>query len=205
MVGPHSENKGGNTMSRNQIGIARALVFPIVALAAACGGPAPADDTTVAGDTAPPPTAASAAEAEYQAYMDRAGLALSEGRTQDALDAYLGAAAVGDKTGEITVERAEAHYLAGDMAYQRMDKDLALEQYQEAVDIYLRFTGNSKIKAAVVLTNMGVIYKEKVMKDKARNCWETAVQLYKEAPPELQDHANMRKIEQNLRDLESGF
>jgi tetratricopeptide (TPR) repeat protein len=190
-------------MSRTNIGIALALA--IGALAAACGGKAPADGTTAAGDASGPPTPGAAAEAQYQAYMDQAGLAFTEGRTQDALDAYLGAAGVYDKSGEVIIERAEAHYLAADLAYQRMQKDLALEEYQKAVDIYLRFTGNSKIKAAVALTNMGVIYKEKVEKDKARNAWETALQLYKEATPDLQDHANMRKIEQNIRDLDNGF
>jgi len=191
-------------MSRTTCGIVRALILAAGVLAVACGGTAPADGTTVApvdqaGD------AAAAAEAQYDAYMDQAGLAMTEERTQDALDAYLSAAAVYDKTGEIIVERAEAHYLAADLAYQRMDKDLALEEYQKAIDIYLRFTGNSKIKAAVVLTNMGVVYKEKADKEKARNCWETALQLYNEAPDELKDHANIRKIEQNLRDLDNGY
>jgi tetratricopeptide (TPR) repeat protein len=193
-------------MSPTTCGIARALVLAAGVLAAACGGTAPADGTTPdPNGTAGGSTPGAAAEAQYDAYMDQAGLAITEGRTQDALDAYLAAADVYDKTGEIIIERAEAHYLAADCAYQRMQKDLALEEYQKSVDIYLRFTGNSKIKAAVALTNMGVIYKEKVQKDKARNCWETAIQIYNEAPPDLQDHANMRKIEQNLRDLESGF
>lgn len=193
-------------MSRRTCGIARALALGAALLVAACGGTAPADGTTVEpGDTAGGQDEGSAAEAQYDAYMNQAGLAMAEGRMQDALDGYLAAAAIYDKTDEIIMERAEAHYLAGDCAYQRMEKDVALEQYQKAVDIYLRFSGNSKIKAAVVLTNMGVIYKEKAMKDKARNCWETAIQIYKEAPKELQDSANMRKIEQNIRDLESGF
>jgi tetratricopeptide (TPR) repeat protein len=192
-------------MSRITCGIARALILAAGVLAGACGGPAPDDGTTPEGETAGPPTPAQLAEAQYDAYMDQAGLAVTEGRTQDALDAYLAAADVYDKTDEVIVERAEAHYLAGDLAYQRMEKDLAIEQYQKAVDIYLRFTGNSKIKAAVVLTNMGVVYKEKAMKDQARNAWETAIQIYKEAPQELQDHNNMRKIEQNLRDLEAGY
>ena len=191
-------------MSRTTCGFARALVLAAGALAGACGGPAPADGTTPAGDTTAADPAA-ITEAQYDAYMDQAGLAFAEGRTQDALDAYLSAADVYDKTNEIIIERAEAHFLAADLAYQRMQKDLALEEYQKSIDIYLRFSGNSKIKAAVALTNMGVIYKEKTMKDKARNCWETALQLYKEAPKELQNSENMEKIEQNLRDLESGF
>jgi len=191
-------------MSRTTCGIARALILAAGALGVACSGAAPADGTTPTGDTAGPDPGA-ATEAQYDAYMDQAGLAITEGRTQDALDAYLSAADVYDKTNEIIIERAEAHFLAADCAYQRMQKDVALEEYQKSVDIYLRFSGNSKIKAAVALTNMGVIYKEKVMKDKARNCWETALQLYKEAPKELQNSENMEKIEQNMRDLESGF
>jgi tetratricopeptide (TPR) repeat protein len=194
-------------MSRTTCGIARALILAAGVLAVACGGKAPADGTTPSGDDTggAPATPAAIAEAQYDAYMDQAGLAVTEGRTQDALDAYLAAAAVYDKTDEIIVERAEAHYFAGDAAYQRMEKDLAIAEYQKAIDIYLRFTGNSKIKAAVVLTNMGVVYKEKADKEKARNCWETALQLYNEAPDELKDHANIRKIEQNLRDLDNGF
>jgi tetratricopeptide (TPR) repeat protein len=192
-------------MSRTTCAIARALIPAACALAVACGGANAGDGTTAPTDGAGGSGASSAAEAEYQAYMDQAGLAVTEGRTQDALDAYIAAAAVYDRTGDVIVERAEAHYFAGDLAYQRMEKDLAIEEYQKAIDIYLRFTGNSKIKAAVVLTNMGVVYKEKADKNKARNCWETALQLYKEAPPELQDHANMRNIEQNIRDLDAGF
>jgi len=194
-------------MSRTTCGIARALILAAGVLAVACGGKAPTDGTTPTGDDTggAPASPAAVAKAQYDAYMDQAGLAMTEGRTQDALDAYLAAADVYDKTNEIIVERAEAHYFAGDLAYQRMEKDLAIEEYQKAIDIYLRFTGNSKIKAAVVLTNMGVVYKEKADKNKARNAWETAIQIYKEAPPELQDHANMRKIEQNLRDLDAGY
>jgi tetratricopeptide (TPR) repeat protein len=193
-------------MSRTTCGIARALVLAAGALAVACGGTGPGDGTTPdqngnAGGSDP----GAATKAQYDAYMDQAGLAITEGRTQDALDAYLAAADVYDKTGEIIIERAEAHFLAADCAYQRMQKDLSLEEYQKSVDIYLRFSGNSKIKAAVALTNMGVIYKEKVQKDKARNCWETAFQLYKEAPKELQNSENMEKISQNLRDLDNGF
>jgi tetratricopeptide (TPR) repeat protein len=192
-------------MSRTTCGIALGLL-----LATGCGGKAPPDGTTPAGEEGAgaggaPASPAALAEAQYDAHMNEAAMAQAEGRLADALSAYLAAADVYDRNDEVIVERAEAHYLAGDIAYQQMQKDVALEQYQKAVDIYLRFSGNSKIKAAVVLTNMGVVYKEKVMKDKARNCWETALQLYKEAPDELKDHANIRKIEQNIRDLDAGF
>ena len=132
-------------------------------------------------------------------------MALAEDRLQDALEAYLEASAALDTTNEVTVKRAEAHFLAADMAYQRMEKDLALEEYQKSVDIYLRFTGNSRIKAAVALTNMGVIYKEMTEKDKARNAWEQAFQIYKEAPESSQNRIHMGKVEQNIRDLEQGF
>jgi tetratricopeptide (TPR) repeat protein len=189
-------------MSRGASKIVLGLIIAACACAAACGGAKGDDETTAAaaagggGDNV---------DAKYQAYMDQAGLAVTEERTQDALDAYLAAAAVLDGTGQVTIERAEAHFLAADLAYQRVDRDLAIDEYQKSIDIYLRFTGNSKIKAAVALTNMGVMYKEKADKNKARNCWEDALQLYKEAPPELQDRRNMEKIAQNIRDLDAGF
>jgi len=180
------------------------LLSGVAALAAVGCGPAqPTDGTTPEGEQAP--VGAPSAERLYEHYMSEAGMALAEERLQDALDAYLEAAKALDQTGEITVKRAEAHFLAADMAYQRMEKELALESYQKSVDIYLRFSGNSKIKAAVALTNMGVIYKEKADKNKARNSWEQALQIYKEAPASPQNQIHMQKVEQNLRDLDQGF
>jgi len=184
--------------------VARALAFAACASAGACGGAASNGGETATAEEGQSGES-SGVEAQYDAYMGQAGLAIAEDRTQDALDAYLAAAAVLDGSGQVTIELAEAHFLAADVAYQRVDRDLAISEYQKAIDIYLRFTGNSKIKAAVALTNMGVMYKEKAEKNKARNCWEQALQLYKEAPPELQDHPNMRKIEQNIRDLDAGY
>ncbi len=198
-------------MSRGASGIVKGLIFAACAYAAACGGAkgggaATASDEEGAGGSAGGGSGGgSDVDAKYQAYMSAAGLAISEERTQDALDAYLAAAALLDGTGQISIERAEAHFLAADAAYQRVDRDLAISEYQKSIDIYLRFTGNSKIKAAVALTNMGVMYKEKAEKNKARNCWEQALQLYKAAPPELQDQRNMKKIEQNIHDLDNGF
>jgi tetratricopeptide (TPR) repeat protein len=186
-------------MRRGLVLALRGLVFVACACPVACGG---AETETGADEQ---PNAPSGPRAEYDAYMNQANLAVAEERTQDALDAYLAAAQVLDQSGEVTVERAEAHFLAADVAYQRVNRDLAIEEYQKSIDIYLRFTGNSKIKAAVALTNMGVMYKEKADKNKARNCWEDALQLYKEAPPELQNKRNMEKIEQNIRDLDAGY
>jgi tetratricopeptide (TPR) repeat protein len=142
-------------------------------------------------------------EADY--YMGQAGMALSEGDDQGAMEYYLEAARVYDKTGQISVERAEAHFLAADLAYKIGNPQQAVDEYDASVQIYLRFTGNSKVKAAIALNNMGTIYKEMEKKDKARNCWEKALQIYKEAPPEFQSQTNMATIEQNLSDMAEGF
>jgi tetratricopeptide (TPR) repeat protein len=69
------------------------------------------------------------------------------------------------------------------------------------VDIYLRFTGNSKIKGAHALANMGAVYRELEDKDKARDCWERALNIYRAAPAELQNKHNMARIQQNISDL----
>lgn len=176
------------------------------ALCAGCGGKQPTEGTSADGDDAQAQQPAEPSpERYYEHYMAEAGMALAEDRLEDALDAYMEAAKVLDGTGEVTVKRAEAHFLAADLAYQRMEKDLALEEYQKSVDIYLRFSGNSRIKAAVALTNMGVIHKEKTEKNKARNVWEQALQIYKDAPPSSQNKIHMQKVEQNLRDLDQGF
>ncbi len=142
-------------------------------------------------------------QADY--FMEQAGLALAEDDKQGAFEYYLEAARVYDETGEISVERAEAHFLAADLAYQVGEKLQAIEEYDQAVQIYLRFTGNSKVKAAIALNNQGTIYKEMEQYGKARNCWENALQIYKDAPAELQSKPNMAKIQQNLSDLAEGF
>ena len=69
----------------------------------------------------------------------------------------------------------------------------------------MRFTGNSKIKAAIALNNMGTVYKELQNYSKARNCWENALQIYKNAPKDLQNPSNVATIEQNISDLNEGF
>ena len=175
-------------------------------LCTGCGGAQTADGTSAEeDDTDQQPAAEPSAERYYEHYMAEAGMAIAEDRLQDALDAYLQAAAALDATGEVTVKRADAHSQAADMAYQRMEKDLALEEYQKSVDIFLRFKGNSRIKAAVALTNMGAIFKEKADKGKARNSWEQALQIYKDAPPSPQNNIHMQKVEQNIRDLDEGL
>ena len=180
------------------------MAFAMV-LVAGCGSKQPGEGTTSDGTTTSGGGGEPTADDYYEHYMSETGMALAEDRLEDALDAYLEAAATLDGTGEVTVKRAEAHFLAADMAYQRVDKDLAIEQYQLSVDIYLRFTGNSRVKAAVALTNMGVIYKEKAEKNKARNCWEQALQIYKEAPSTSKVNIHIRKVQQNIRDLDHGF
>jgi len=141
---------------------------------------------------------------QYNFFMAQAGMAVAEGDKQGALDNYLQAAAVLDGAGEVTVERAEAHFLAADMAYQQLEADQAIAEYEKSIEIYLRFTGNSRAKAAVALNAMGVIYREKAEKNKARNCWEQALQVYRELDPEFQSKSHMETIEQNIRDLEFG-
>ncbi len=139
------------------------------------------------------------------AYMSQAALSLSEEDYQGAMGNYLAAAEIYDKDGAITVERAEAHFLAAALAYQIGEKQLAIDEYDESVKIYLRFKGNNKMKAANALNNMGTIYKELQHKSKAANCWNRALQLYQEFPEAERNTANMQKIEQNLRDLNEGF
>ncbi|MCP4674437.1 MAG: tetratricopeptide repeat protein [Deltaproteobacteria bacterium] len=172
-----------------------------VVFAAGCGG---AQGGETRGDTQPSSQELSTNE-QAEFYMEQAGLALAEDDKQGALEFYLEAATVYDGAGEVTIERAEAHFLSADLAYQVGEKMQAAEEYDKAVQIYLRFSGNSKIKAAVALNNMGTIYKEMEQYDKARNCWENALQIYKAAPPELQSPRNMAKIQQNLSDLHEGF
>ena len=145
------------------------------------------------------------AVSEADQYMGQAGLALSDGDIQGAMANYLAAADIYDKSGQVTVERAEAHFLAADLAYQLAERETAIQEYEKSVDIYLRFTGNSRIKAANALNNMGTIYKETQNKSRALNCWHRALEIYKEAPPELKNEANIQKIEQNIRDLEAGY
>ncbi len=134
-------------------------------------------------------------------YIGEGGFALSEGQEAQALEFFLAAAEVYDKIGNVTVERAEAHYLAGESAHRLKQRDLAIEKYNKALSIYLRFSGASKIKGAHALANLGAVYRELEEKDKARECWERALNIYRAAPPELQNKYNMARIRQNLTDL----
>jgi tetratricopeptide (TPR) repeat protein len=181
------------------------VLFAAVLLLTGCGSAKGGAGTT---EPFPPEEEEEPAEATpmdlYDHYMGQAGMAISEDDTESALDYYLEAAKVLDDTGEVTVERAEAHFLAAGMAYQRLDPDLAITEYEKAIEIYLRFSGNSRAKAAVALNSLGVIYREKAEKNKARNCWEQALQVYRELDPEFQSKSHMETIEQNIRDLEFG-
>lgn len=182
-------------------------LLALTVLAAGCGsaqvgaggGGEPAEGQEPAGEQEAGPM-------EYhEYYMEQAGLALAEGDSENALANYIEAARVLAESGEVLIKEADAHYQAAEVAYQRMEKELAIEEYDKSVQIYLRFSGNSKIKAAVALTNMGVIYKEMTEKSKARNCWENALQIYKEAPEDLRNKTHEAKIQQNIRDLDEGF
>jgi tetratricopeptide (TPR) repeat protein len=134
-------------------------------------------------------------------YVGEGGFALSEGNEEQALEYFLGATAIYEDIGKVTVERGEAHYLAGETAHKLKKRELAIAEYTKAVDIYLRFSGASKIKGAHALANMGAVHRELEDKDKARNCWERALNIYRAAPAELQNKNNMARIQQNINDL----
>ncbi|MCP4602011.1 MAG: tetratricopeptide repeat protein [Proteobacteria bacterium] len=172
----------------------------VLALTTGCGGAQKGQDSAEADQNA---EAQVQSEADY--FMEQAGFALSEEDNQGAYEYYLEAARVYDESGQVSVERAEAHFLAASLAYQIGEKLQAIEEYDASVAIYLRFTGNSKIKAAVALNNMGTIYKEMEKYGQAQNCWEKALNIYQKAPPELQSKRNIAKIKQNLSDLAEGF
>ncbi|MDD5307245.1 MAG: tetratricopeptide repeat protein [Deltaproteobacteria bacterium] len=182
------------------------VIALVAALAAGCGAAQPGGSDSVGGaegskEQAGPP----AAELEAKARMESAGSAIADGNTQGAYDEYSEAARVLDEANLVVIDRAEAHFYAADLAYKLLDKDGAITHYKAAIDVYLRFSGNSKVKAAIALNNLGAIYKEIGDKPAARSAWEQAMQVYREAPPELQNQANMAKIEQNISDLREGF
>lgn len=170
-------------------------------LIAACGGSKKSTENAEGEGNG----ASNSVMAQANAHMSQAALDLSEENYQSALAHYLAAAEIYDKDGAVSVERAEAHFLAADLAYQIGEKQLAIDEYDESVKIYLRFKGNAKMKAANALNNMGTIYKELQHKSKAANCWNRALQIYQEFPEADRNTANMQKIEQNLRDLNEGF
>lgn len=187
---------------RNQKKLRHLVAIAVIGAGlAACAGTKQSTKSQQGSETGAPPTVME--QADY--YMGAAGMALSEGDEQGALANYLAAAKIYDQSGAVVIERAEAHFLAADLAYQLSELVQAIEEYEKAVDIYLRFSGNSKIKAANALNNMGTIYKELLKKSRAIDCWTRALEIYKDAPKELQNEANMQKIQQNIRDLEQGF
>ena len=184
------------------------LPAAICVLAIGCGGSTSTSTTANTQSLADAPASDTVdAETEEKAsyFMGQGGLALSEGNEEEALENYLEAARIYDENGQVVIERAEAHYLAAELAFKLGDNDLTLKEYDTAVQIYLRFTGNSRVKAAIALNNMGSIYKKRQETAKAQRCWEQALELYKNAPPELQSHTNMETIEQNLSDLAEGY
>ncbi len=142
---------------------------------------------------------------EADQYMAAAGTSEAEGDLKAALANYLAAADAFDQMGRPTVEQADAHSEAGRLAYQNAELQVAVDEYQKAVDIYVRFSGNALVKGGNALNNMGAIYKEMQNKSRALNCWNQALDLYRKAPKELQDQTNIAKIEQNIRDVEAGF
>jgi tetratricopeptide (TPR) repeat protein len=178
----------------------------IAVLAAGCGAAQPAGAEggggVQEGDGHAGP---SGPELEAKARMEAAGAAIAEGDTQGAYDRYSEAADVLDEAGLVVIDRAEAHFYAADLAYKLLDKDGAVSHYKSAIEVYLRFSGNSKVKAAIALNNLGAIYKEIGDKPAAREVWEQALKVYRDAPPELQNKAHMAKIEQNISDLREGF
>ena len=142
---------------------------------------------------------------EYNYFMEQAGLAQAETRQEDALDYYLSAADTMAATGSPPIKEADARYEAAQIAYQMVQKELSIQQYEKAAEIYLRFDGNAQTKGAVVYTNMGVIWKELHEKNKARSCWQTALELYQKADATDQNKVHIEKIQQNIRDLDEGF
>ncbi len=173
-----------------------------IGMLAGCGGSRSASTATPAGEE---PELDATALDQYKYFMSEAGLAQSEQRLDDALENYLSAAQVLEETGEVSVKQADAHFQAAEIAYQRFDKELAIQQYEKAVGLYLRFPGNSQSKAAVAYTNMGVVYKEMHDKARARTCWQQALEVYRNAPESSQNAGHIEKINQNIRDLDEGF
>ena len=169
-----------------------------------CGGAKNAGDGNTADDMNGTVTIPKEIQ-EYNYFMEQAGLAQSESRKEDALDYYLSAADTMAATGTPTIKEADARYEAAQIAYQMMQKELAIQEYEKAGAIYLRFEGNALTKGAVVYTNMGVIWKELHEKNKARSCWQTALELYQKADATDQNKVHIEKIQQNIRDLDEGF
>jgi tetratricopeptide (TPR) repeat protein len=137
--------------------------------------------------------------------VEQAGVRRIEGDVQAALDTYREAAALCESARIVTVECADVHYEAAGAAYERMDRELSIAEYRKAVDIYLRFDGNARAKAAVALNAVGVMYREMAEKGKARNAFEQALQVYRDTPDEFKSKGNIQKIQQNIRALDEGY
>lgn len=176
----------------------------LMVLLLGCGGPQSGGNTS---QTEEPSmgNAPSAAMEEYKYYMEQAGIAQAEQQLDDALDYYLSAATTLEETGQPSVKLADAHYEAAQISYQLYKKELAIEEYESAAAIYLRFSGNAQTKAAVVYTNMGVVWKEMNNKSKARTCWQQALDIYQKVETGNQNKIHIEKIQQNIRDLDEGF
>jgi tetratricopeptide (TPR) repeat protein len=166
-----------------------------------CGAAQPASGAEQDTAAQPPPNAME----YYNHYMGEAGMAQSEERNEDALENYLLAADALKDINKPCIKKADAHYEAAQLAYKLYKKEQAIEQYKLAADIYIRFKGNAMSKAAVVYTNMGVVWKEIHETAKARTCWQQALEIYKSMPESGQNAGNIEKINQNIRDLDEGF
>ena len=190
------------TMKRFSFYITVIAIFASV-FACGCGGANGSGSTSPEGDMT---TGSVSRELqEYNYFMEQAGLAQAEDRKEDAIDFYLSAADSMSGTGQPSIKEADARYEAAQLAYQMVQKELAIQEYEKAAEIYLRFSGNAQTKGAVVYTNMGVIWKELHEKNKARSCWQTALELYQKADAGDQNKVHIEKIQQNIRDLDQGF
>jgi len=138
-------------------------------------------------------------------FVEQAGTRRIEGDVAGALDSYLEATAVCESKRLVTVDCADVHYEAAGIAYERLDSELSIAEYRKAVEIYLRFEGNARAKAAVALNSIGVMYREMAEKTKARNAFEQALQIYSDTPDEFKSKGNIEKIKQNIRALDEGY
>jgi tetratricopeptide (TPR) repeat protein len=183
--------------------------FTVIAILASvflagCGGAKGSNKTTAEDDININGTVPKEIQ-EYNYFMEQAGLAQAEDRKDDALDYYLSAADTMAAKGTPNIKEADAHYEAAQIAYQTNQKELSIQEYEKAIEIYIRFDGNSLTKGAVAYTNLGVIWKELHEKNKARSCWQSALDLYNNAPANSQNKVHIEKIQQNIRDLDQGF
>ncbi len=172
----------------------------------ACGPArqAPPEDPGAIGDDSSV-TAERAAQERASDLMGKAGFAIADENDGQALEYYLAAAAILDGLGRVTIEQGEAHFMAAGVAQRLYQNEQAIKEYEAAVNVYLRFSGKSRIKGIAALTNMGMIYKAMGDSGKARSCWERALNNYRAAPPDLQSERNIKQIEKLLQGLSSGY